>query len=151
MTIPSVDELELHVPVTTLPTRSAGFLLTGVTGSGKSTTLAAIIDYMNRREEAHRHDRGPDRVPAPGRQLLINQREIGQDTRRSSAPCGASPPDPDVILVGEMRDAETFDAALTAAETGHLVLSTLHTVDRRRRSSASSTSSRRTSSSRRAR
>lgn len=109
--------------------RDGLILVTGPTGSGKSTTLAAMIDLMNKTrndviitledpiEYVHRHDR-----------CIINQREIGSDSQSySTALRAALRSDPDVILLGEMRDLETISIALTAAETGHLVLSTLHT------------------------
>ena len=104
-------------------------LVTGPTGSGKSTTLASMIDEINRtRARPHPHDRGPDRVPAPPQGL---HRQPARDRRRRDVVRrglrGALRQDPDVILVGEMRDLETIATALTAAETGHLVFGTLHT------------------------
>src|SRR5918998_1675313 len=106
-------------------------LLTGTTGSGKSTTLAAMIDHMNR--TMHKHIvtiEDPIEFLHPDRNSIINQREVGQDTASfKRALRRVLRQDPDVILVGEMRDEETVQTALSAAETGHLVLSTLHTVD----------------------
>ena len=107
-------------------------LCTGTTGSGKSTTLAAMIDYINSQpQRAHHHDRGPHRVPPPGQEVASSTSARSRSTPRASpARCArALRQDPDVILVGEMRDYETIETALTAAETGHLVLSTLHTLD----------------------
>ncbi|NPA25840.1 MAG: type IV pilus twitching motility protein PilT [Deltaproteobacteria bacterium] len=106
-------------------------LVTGTTGSGKSTTLAAMIDYINR----HRSDNiitieDPIEYLHTDKLSLINQREVGFDTTSFALALRAAlRQDPDVLLVGEMRDLETIEIALTAAETGHLVLSTLHTVD----------------------
>ncbi len=106
-------------------------LLTGTTGSGKSTTLAAMIDHMNR--TMHKHIvtiEDPIEFLHPDRNSIVNQREVGQDTASfKRALRRVLRQDPDVILVGEMRDEETVQTALSAAETGHLVLSTLHTVD----------------------
>ncbi|MDT8893610.1 type IV pilus twitching motility protein PilT [Halomonas sp. I1] len=105
-------------------------LVTGPTGSGKSTTLAAIIDAIN--ETRHDHIltiEDPVEFVHHGKRCLINQREVSRDTRSFAAALrGALREDPDVILVGEMRDLETMRLALTAAETGHLVLGTLHTL-----------------------
>ena len=106
-------------------------LVTGVTGSGKTTTLAAMIDYIN----SHRSENiitieDPIEYLHTDNLSLINQREVGFDTTSFSLALRAAlRQDPDVLLVGEMRDLETIEIALTAAETGHLVLSTLHTVD----------------------
>lgn len=105
-------------------------LVTGPTGSGKSTTLAAMIDYLN----THRHHHiltieDPIEFVHESRKCLINQREVHRDTRSfATALRSALREDPDVILVGEMRDLETIRLALTAAETGHLVFGTLHTT-----------------------
>jgi twitching motility protein PilT len=106
-------------------------LVTGTTGSGKSTTLAAIIDYINRtRTENVITIEDPIEFLHRDRKCLVSQREIGADTESFSVALrSALRQDPDVILVGEMRDFETISTALIAAETGHLVLSTLHTVD----------------------
>jgi twitching motility protein PilT len=106
-------------------------LLTGTTGSGKSTTLAAMIDHMNRTMSKHIVTiEDPIEFLHRDRNSIINQREVGQDTASfKRALRRVLRQDPDVILVGEMRDEETVQTALSAAETGHLVLSTLHTVD----------------------
>lgn len=106
-------------------------LVTGPTGSGKTTTLAAMIDHINRNRQCHVITiEDPIEVLHNDRLASINQREIGVDAESfSTAMRAAMRQDPDVILVGEMRDEETVAAALSAAETGHLVLSTLHTVD----------------------
>jgi twitching motility protein PilT len=106
-------------------------LVTGSTGSGKSTTLAAIIDYINSSRSGHIVTiEDPIEFLHRDKQSFVSQREVDVDTRSfSEALRGALRQDPDVILVGEMRDHETIETALTAAETGHLVLSTLHTLD----------------------
>jgi twitching motility protein PilT len=131
-TIPTIDELGLPQITKQFAMTDKGLLLvTGATGSGKSTTLAAMIQYINQNDSCHiitvedpieylyRHERS-----------IINQRQIGDDT------LGFHPAlrhilrqDPDVILIGEMRDLETIEAAMTMAETGHLVFATLHTTD----------------------
>ncbi|MGE4506784.1 MAG: type IV pilus twitching motility protein PilT [Desulfovibrionaceae bacterium] len=105
-------------------------LVTGPTGSGKSTTLAAMIDYANTNRKDHVLTiEDPIEFVHENRGCLINQREVGRDTKNFKAALrGALREDPDIILVGEMRDYETIALALEAAETGHLVLSTLHTV-----------------------
>ena len=131
--IRTVSELMLPEVITELSDQERGIiLLTGTTGSGKSTTLAAMIDHINVQPlQARRHDRGPDRVPAR-RQAARSSTSARREWTRcpSSAPSGASlRQDPDVILNGEMRDEETVHTALAAAETGHLVLSTVHSVD----------------------
>jgi twitching motility protein PilT len=130
--IKSVAELNLPPAVTRLAEEERGIiLLTGTTGSGKSTTLAAMIDHMNR--TMHKHIvtiEDPIEFLHRDRSSIINQREVGQDTASfKRALRRVLRQDPDVILVGEMRDEETVHTALSAAETGHLVLSTLHTVD----------------------
>ena len=106
-------------------------LVTGTTGSGKSTTLAAIIDYINKTRTKHIITiEDPIEFLMRDKKSIINQREIGIDTFSFSVALrSALRQDPDVILVGEMRDFETIETALLAAETGHLVLSTLHTLD----------------------
>jgi twitching motility protein PilT len=106
-------------------------LVTGATGSGKSTTLAAMIDYINTTRSGHIVTiEDPIEFLHRDKQAFITQREVDVDTRSfAEALRGALRQDPDVILVGEMRDHETIETALTAAETGHLVLSTLHTLD----------------------
>src|ERR687895_1017028 len=130
--IKSVDELMLPPVVTRLAEEERGIiLLTGTTGSGKSTTLAAMIDHMNR--TMHKHIvtiEDPIEFLHRDRNSIVNQREVGQDTASSKrALRRVLRQDPDVTLVGEMRDEETVRTALSAAETGHLVLSTVHTVD----------------------
>jgi|SRR5215831_12044742 len=106
-------------------------LVTGATGSGKSTTLAAMIDRINATRSGHIVTiEDPIEFLHPDKKAFVSQREVDVDTRSfSEALRGALRQDPDVILVGEMRDYETIETALTAAETGHLVLSTLHTLD----------------------
>ncbi len=105
-------------------------LVTGPTGSGKSTTLAAMVHHANTNRKDHIITiEDPIEFLHPSRNCLINQREVGRDTQTfSSALRGSLREDPDIILVGEMRDLETIELALEAAETGHLVLSTLHTI-----------------------
>jgi twitching motility protein PilT len=130
--IKSVDELMLPPVISKLAEEERGIiLLTGTTGSGKSTTLAAMIDHMNRTMKKHIVTiEDPIEFLHPDRQSIVNQREVGQDTASfKRALRRVLRQDPDVILVGEMRDEETVQTALSAAETGHLVLSTLHTVD----------------------
>src|SRR5215210_428708 len=132
VTIKSVEELGLPDAVTKLVQEERGIiLLTGTTGSGKSTTLAAMIDHMNRTMQKHIVTiEDPIEFLHRDRTSIINQREVGQDTASfKRALRRVLRQDPDVILVGEMRDEETVHTALSAAETGHLVLSTLHTVD----------------------
>jgi twitching motility protein PilT len=106
-------------------------LVTGPTGSGKSTTLAAIVDMINQERECHIITvEDPIEYLHPHKKALVEQREVGEDTLSfANALKYSLRQDPDVILVGEMRDLETIGAAVTAAETGHLVFSTLHTVD----------------------
>jgi twitching motility protein PilT len=106
-------------------------LVTGTTGSGKSTTLAAMIDHINSNETNHIMTiEDPIEFLIRDKRSIVNQREVGVDTLSfSQALKSALRQDPDVILVGEMRDLETIETALTAAETGHLVMSTLHTLD----------------------
>ena len=106
-------------------------LVTGTTGSGKSTTLAAMIEHINAERTSHIMTiEDPIEFLVRDRRSIVNQREIGVDTHTFSAALRAAlRQDPDVILVGEMRDFETIETAMTAAETGHLVMSTLHTLD----------------------
>src|SRR5215218_9007942 len=130
--IKSVDELNLPSVISRLAEEERGIiLLTGTTGSGKSTTLAAMIDHMNRTMQKHIVTiEDPIEFLHRDRKSILNQREVGQDTASfKRALRRVLRQDPDVILVGEMRDEETVHTALSAAETGHLVLSTLHTVD----------------------
>ncbi len=128
--IKNFDELNLPEILSRLAMRQRGLILvTGPTGSGKSTTLATMVDYIN----DHRHCHiitieDPIEFVHYSKNSLINQRELGHDTWSFTAALrSALREDPDVILVGEMRDLETVSLALTAAETGHLVLATLHT------------------------
>jgi twitching motility protein PilT len=128
----SFAELGLPDVVGRLASEPRGLVLvTGPTGSGKTTTLAAMIDHINRTRECHIVTiEDPIEVLHRDELASIDQREIGFDTRDfATAMRSVMRQDPDVILVGEMRDPETVAAALTAAETGHLVLSTLHTID----------------------
>ena len=128
--VESLEELGLPPIVSRLAARPRGLVLvTGPTGSGKSTTLAAMVDLINRRRCGHVITiEDPIEFLHPHRRCIVNQREVGGDTRSFATGLKyALRQDPDVILVGEMRDAETIGAALTIAETGHLVLSTLHT------------------------
>lgn len=128
--IPTLDELGLPEAVKELASKPRGLILvTGPTGSGKSTTLAAMVDFVNQTRRAHIITiEDPIEYLYKHGQCMINQREIGEDTQTfSRALRAAMREDPDVILVGEMRDFETIQSAITAAETGHLVLSTLHT------------------------
>ena len=132
MRIKTVEELNLPSVLNDLVQRKQGIILvTGPTGSGKSTTLAAMIHRIN--ETRHDHVitiEDPIEFVHTDKISLINQREIGNDTKSfSEALKRALRQDPDIILVGEMRDPETISIAMTAAETGHLVLSTLHTND----------------------
>jgi twitching motility protein PilT len=131
-TIRNVAELNLPPSVERLAVERRGLILvTGTTGSGKSTTLAALIDYINRTRQAHVITiEDPIEYEHPDRLSFINQREVGYDAVDfPSALKSALRQNPDVILVGEMRDLETIETAILAAETGHLVMSTLHTLD----------------------
>jgi twitching motility protein PilT len=128
--IPALDDLFLPSVLKQLVMRPQGMLLvTGPTGSGKSTTLAAMIDYMNKTQRKHIVTlEDPIEYIHSHQQCIVQQREVGQDTHSfASGLRAALRQDPDVILVGEMRDLETISTAITAAETGHLVLATLHT------------------------
>ncbi|OMD41461.1 type IV pilus twitching motility protein PilT [Paenibacillus odorifer] len=130
--IPSLEQLSMPPILSTLSLKPQGLILvTGPTGSGKSSTLAAMLNYINKTESKHivtledpiefLHSHGT---------CLVDQREVGNDTASfASGLRAALRQDPDVILVGEMRDLETITAAVTAAETGHLVMATLHTTD----------------------
>jgi twitching motility protein PilT len=129
---PAFQELGLPSVVQKLAEESRGLILvTGPTGSGKTTTLAAMIEHINRTRPVHIVTiEDPIEVLHTDKMAWINQREVGQDSKTFFSALRASlRQDPDVILIGEMRDAETVQAALQAAETGHLVLSTLHTVN----------------------
>lgn len=129
--IPTMDELGLPKVCRYLADRPRGLVLvTGPTGSGKSTTLAAMIDHINSTRASHIITmEDPIEFMHRNKKSLVNQREIGEDTHSfASALKRVLRQDPDVILVGEMRDLETISAAITAAETGHLVLATLHTT-----------------------
>lgn len=128
--IPSIEELGIPDVLVEQADKKHGLILvTGPTGSGKSSTLAALINHIN--ETSSRHIitlENPIEYVHEHKQCLINQREVGQDTASFAAGLRAAlRQDPDVILVGEMRDLETITTAITAAETGHLVLGTLHT------------------------
>lgn len=132
MKIPTFEELQLPDVIKKIALEPRGLILvTGTTGSGKSTTLASMIDHIN----ANRTDNvitieDPIEYLHRDKRSIVNQREIGSDTESFGKALRASlRQDPDVILVGEMRDFETIQTSLTAAETGHLVLSTLHTTD----------------------
>ena len=129
--VPSAESLGLPPSVIDLYQRKRGLVLvTGPTGSGKSTTLAAIIDKINSSRECHVITlEDPIEYLHQHRLSMVNQREIGLDSKNyATALRAALREDPDVILVGEMRDFETISVAITAAETGHLVLSSLHTI-----------------------
>lgn len=128
--VPSFEDLNLPDILKELSAKDRGLILvTGPTGCGKSTTLAAIIDYLNEHSSKHIISiEDPVEYIHTNKQCLVNQREVGQHTNEfKNALRSAMREDPDVIMVGEMRDMETVSLALTAAETGHLVFSTLHT------------------------
>ncbi|QFR39253.1 type IV pilus twitching motility protein PilT [Candidatus Gracilibacteria bacterium 28_42_T64] len=130
--IPTMESLELSDTVKGMCEKSKGLILvTGPTGSGKSTNLAAMIDYINKKYKKHIITiEDPVEFAFDNQNSLINQREISNHTKGfPEAIRAALREDPDVIMVGEMRDPETIKAAITLAETGHLVLSTLHTND----------------------
>jgi len=130
--IPSIDDLRLPEVIKDFTEFHRGLVLvTGVTGSGKSTTLAAMLDRINDHEKKHIITiEDPIEFIHKDKGCLVNQRSLGQDTNSfSDALRGALREDPDIILVGEMRDLETIDIAMHAANTGHLVFSTLHTLD----------------------
>ena len=131
-TVRTIDELGLPQAIEEIADEERGLiLLTGTTGSGKSTTLAAIIDHINETKARHIVTiEDPIEYLHRDRQSIINQREVGMDTDSfARAMRRVLRQDPDVILIGEMRDEETVRTALSAAETGHLVLSTVHTLD----------------------
>ncbi len=130
--VKTISDLNLPIVLQKIANERRGLILvTGTTGSGKSTSLAAMIDHIN----THRVDHiitieDPIEYLHRDKKSIVNQREVGQDTSSFASALRASlREDPDVILVGEMRDLETIETALLAAETGHLVLSTLHTLD----------------------
>ncbi|HEY8942820.1 MAG TPA: type IV pilus twitching motility protein PilT [Polyangiaceae bacterium] len=128
--VPRMEALGLPTVLQSFCTAEKGLVLvTGPTGSGKSTTLAAMIDYINEREPMHILTlEDPIEFVHRSKRALVNQREVGSQTHSfTSALRSALREDPDVILVGELRDLETITLALTAAETGHLVFGTLHT------------------------
>lgn len=130
--VPEFSQLGLPDVVLDLATRHRGlFLVTGATGSGKSTTLAAIVEHLNKNTDSHIVTvEDPIEFVHIHRKGFVEQREVRKDTKSFlSGLTNALRQDPDVILVGEMRDYETVSVAVTAAETGHLVLATLHTLD----------------------
>jgi twitching motility protein PilT len=130
--IATIEQLLLPKVLEKIAGEQRGLILvTGTTGSGKSTTLAAMVDHINSNETCHIMTiEDPIEFLVRDKRSIVNQREVGVDTMSfGQALKSALRQDPDVILVGEMRDAETIETALTAAETGHLVLSTLHTLD----------------------
>lgn len=130
--LPTIQSLGLPFAVSKLAECRRGLILiSGTTGSGKSTTLAAIVDHINSTRKAHILTiEDPIEFVHANKKSIVNQRELGQDTRSfADALRAAMREDPNVILVGEMRDLETVQAAITAAQTGHLVLSTIHTTD----------------------
>jgi len=130
--VPSFEELRLPKGVRRLAEEHRGLVLvTGATGSGKTTTLAAMLDHINRTRRLHIVTiEDPIEILHADQGCIVNQREVGLDTESFlSAVRRVLRQDPDVILVGELRDAETAETALKAAESGHLVLSTMHTID----------------------
>ncbi len=132
--IPSLETLRVPPIIKEVALSSKGLVLvTGVTGSGKSTTLASMIDFINNNKKCHIISiEDPIEYIHDDKKALINQREIGIDTKSfASAFRAALRQDPDIILVGELRDSETMEIALRAADTGHLVLSTVHATDTR--------------------
>jgi twitching motility protein PilT len=132
MVIRTIDELGLPQVLKAIASEERGLVLvTGTTGSGKSTSLAAMIDHINRTRAAHVMTvEDPIEFLHRDEHSMVNQREVAVDTRSfAQALRSALRQDPDVILVGEMRDFETIETGLLAAETGHLVFSTLHTLD----------------------
>ncbi|MCX7951153.1 MAG: type IV pilus twitching motility protein PilT [Clostridiales bacterium] len=129
--VPTLDKLEMPNVLKELTNKTRGLILvTGPTGSGKSTTLAAMINEINQNRSCHIITlEDPIEYLHKHKKSIVNQREVGHDTKSyANALRAALREDPDVILVGEMRDLETISIAITAAETGHLVLSTLHTI-----------------------
>ncbi|MCB0350378.1 MAG: type IV pilus twitching motility protein PilT [Bdellovibrionales bacterium] len=131
-TVTNIDDLHLPPIIKKIAERERGLVLvTGATGSGKTSTLAGMIDHINRTQSKHiLMIEDPTEFLIRDRKCIITQRELGTDTISFAASLRAAlRQDPDVILIGEMRDRETIEIALLAAETGHLVLSTLHTLD----------------------
>ena len=132
LNIPSFDDLKLPEILRSFTQKERGLVLvTGITGSGKSTTLATLINEINLTQKKHIITiEDPVEFVHKDRGCIINQRSVGQDTLSfKNALRAALREDPDIILVGEMRDVETINLALHAADTGHLVFSTLHTID----------------------
>jgi twitching motility protein PilT len=132
MKVPTIEQLGLSKSLARIASMQRGLVLvTGVTGSGKTSTLAAMIDYINANFPLHILTiEDPIEFVHPQKKGRVTQREVGRDTDSfSMALRAALRQDPDVILVGEMRDKETIDIAIKAAETGHMVLSTVHTTD----------------------
>ena len=132
MQVTKFEDLDLPQVIRTIAEEERGLVLvSGTTGSGKSTTLAAMVDHINRSKRVHIITvEDPIEFLHRDVRAIINQREVATDTRNFAAAMRAAlRQDPDVILVGEMRDFETIETALLAAETGHLVFSTLHTLD----------------------
>jgi twitching motility protein PilT len=130
--VPGFDQLRMPAGVKRLANEHRGLVLvTGATGSGKTTTLAAMLDHINRTRQQHIVTiEDPIEILHPDRACIVNQREVGLDTENfAQALRRALRQDPDTILIGELRDAETAQTALQAAESGHLVFSTLHTID----------------------
>jgi twitching motility protein PilT len=130
--IPTFEQLELPPGVASLASYHRGLVLvTGATGAGKSTTLAAMVDHINRNRRQHILTiEDPIEILHADRGCIVNQREIGLDSASfAQALRRALRQDPDVILIGELRDRETAETALQAAESGHLVMSTMHTID----------------------
>jgi twitching motility protein PilT len=130
--VPSFEKLSLPPGVGRLANEHRGLVLvTGATGSGKTTTLASMLDHINRTRPSHIVTiEDPIEILHPDRMSIVNQREVGIDTESfGQALRRALRQDPDTILIGELRDAETAQTALQAAESGHLVFSTLHTID----------------------
>lgn len=130
--VPSIDELELPQICKELILKPIGLILvTGPAGSGKSTTLAAMVNHLNENERRNVITiEDPIEFLFHDKQCIIHQRDLGNDTKSfSNALMHSLRHDPDVVVIGEMRDLDTISAAITAAETGHLVLGTLHTID----------------------
>ncbi|MEW5935075.1 MAG: PilT/PilU family type 4a pilus ATPase, partial [Bacillota bacterium] len=130
--VPSPDELGIPPALVAAAFAPKGLILvTGPAGSGKSTTLASLIDIINRNAEVHIITlEDPIEYLHRHRRSVVHQREVGTDTSSFAAGLRAAlREDPDVIMIGEMRDLETIATAITAAETGHLVMATLHTID----------------------